>query len=280
MNLVKLQYPDREMYKNLIPEAIWEEEPQLILATDDFKTVGIAAYLVEEESLVLEWLYVFEGYRRKGYADQMISFLEEQAKKEKCQAVIALYPGTLDPNPLNLLFMKHFYDFDLEEAIIYKADKKTLQQAQIHNYKVSSNKASDDMLYSVSEYGLPKLRKYIQENYNNGKMDEEQADLSDLDSQMSHVLVNKNQIKGFLKIQNGEDDGQKLLTLLYMSGAKNLEFFTFLKNTIQKILKDDPAFDTLHFICMDDRLCDLTEKLLGEEIEKETESTVVAEKLL
>jgi ribosomal protein S18 acetylase RimI-like enzyme len=123
-NQPKLKHTPRDIHNTLLNENVL-----LVLLMEKEKMIGyLLSYIEHLEDgrriLFISYVYIAKQYRRRGYGDRLMSYVEDYADKNKCDGVMLIYDT--ENTKLNHFYEKRGYMPDLQlrrydqHEIVYK----------------------------------------------------------------------------------------------------------------------------------------------------------------
>lgn len=208
MEITIVREENQSYFEPLMPQEIWEKAHLILGAIEEGAACGILAATEETEHILdLQYLFVAEGYRRKGIATALLEGLHEIGKYSGIDLTVCQYALNEEQNDLDLCLDKNLFELDDVRTPVYRTAFKDL--APKYFGKEPDEKGWKKNILPLSEVTARMWNRFAEKLE---KLPEDEKAPTELDikyvydQEASFLLVKKGEPAGCILFEQLEDD--------------------------------------------------------------------------
>lgn len=265
MKIVTIDKTNSDLFKKFLPSNYARQFADFLGCIDEKEAVGVMSVEYTKYIATITYMQVASEHRKKGVGTALLNAAIKYAKKKKAKQLTISYEAEEDYSDiLNYMLARKMFRvenvkipcFDLSMSQLIKSPLMTIYAPK---YKGNDNIVS---LRDVSVEQLNEMQKRFEKN---GDYMVSRADLLEIDSKFSKVLIVNQVVKGVVFIRQTNQIGVVSLSALYIDKNQMVAGIEMLIEATRCILEASKEMDRVEFVCIDENAYSLAKKLLSEE---------------
>lgn len=254
----------KEAFRNLIPKRFLFQPVILLGCEDEGNLTGAAIVEKTGMDMRLLWIWVKEGFRRKGAGTALLDEAVRLARKAEAECLRVVYAASEKSSPvLDYMLAKRWFDLTLENIASVRVTREELLASPLLAMRLPDAKPGVRVvpLQKAAPQQLQKLTRFYEarQEYMISR-----ADYMNADRRQSMILMVGEKPGGMTLLQHRPEDGHFLLDLFFLEKYAGQDGIRLLKETAEALIPPVVHFKSLEFACVQKQAFSLAEKLLGD----------------
>lgn len=254
----------KEAFRNLIPKRFLFQPVILLGCEDEGNLTGAAVVEKTGMDMRLLWIWVKEGFRRKGAGTALLDEAVRLARKAEAECLRVVYAASEKSSPvLDYMLAKRYFDLTLENIASVRVTREELLASPLLAMRLPDAKPGVRVvpLQKAAPQQLQKLTRFYEarQEYMISR-----ADYMNADRRQSMILMVGEKPGGMTLLQHRPEDGHFLLDLFFLEKYAGQDGIRLLKETAEALIPPVVHFKSLEFACVQKQAFSLAEKLLGD----------------
>lgn len=265
MKVVTIDMTNSDLFEKLLPSNYARQFADFFGCIEEDGAVGVMSVEYTKYIATITYIQVAPEHRKKGVGTALLDMAVKYAKKKKVEQLTISYEAEQDYSDiLNYMLARKMFRVENVKLPCFDLSMSQLIKSPLMTIYAPKYKGNDNIV-SLKDVSVEQLNEMQKRYEKSGDYMVSRADLLEIDSKLSKVLIVNQIIKGVVFICQTNQIGVVNLTALYIDKSHMVAGIEMLIEAAKCILETSNEMDRVEFACIDENAYSLAKKLLSEE---------------